>query len=84
MEGGDTVTEWRPVSELTPEIVEAAWRLIVWDGSRVVYMLDSGLTEDGWILEYDDNDKWVIFEDNWMENFWPVKWFVVIGAPPEE
>jgi hypothetical protein len=74
--------QWQPVSELTPEIVESAWRLIVWDGSETwtfeKYLSDDGMQEltffDGGTIRI----KWAEFGGS----TYPFTHFAVIDAPP--
>lgn len=78
------MTVWRPAEELTAEIIESAWRLIVWDGVETCtfeeYMSDDGSEE----LELGDDGvwyiKWLGFESSkgWFTHF------AVIGAPQGE
>lgn len=77
------MARWQPVSELTPEIVTGTRRMLVKVTMDDVYLLEGGVTEDGRILELEDNDRWVIYSNNWMEEYWWVTWFMVIDAPPE-
>lgn len=77
------MTEWRPVSELTPEIVEAAWRLIVWDG-KAEYLSEGWTTTEDYELDVFDSGEWVVVIRKFiMPLSYRILNFAVIDAPPE-
>lgn len=76
-------TNWQPVSQLTPEIVESAWRLIVWDGSET-WTFEEYLSDDGnQELNVTDDGIWRIEWAEFGGASYPFTHFAVIDAPTE-
>jgi hypothetical protein len=74
--------KWQPVSELTPGIVESAWRLILWDGQES-WTFDEYISDDGAQELNNIDGDWRIA---WFERvgpLFPFTHFAVIDAPPE-
>lgn len=79
-----STTNWKLASELTPEIVESAWRLIVWDGSET-WTFEEYLSDDGeQELVLSEDGVWYIDWMNWITPSLSPTHFAVIDAPPDD
>lgn len=72
---------WRPVSELTQQILDESWRVLLWDGD-VLWDSLHGVTAEGCPVMEDGG--WYVEDPSIYSELWWVTHFMVLNAPEGE